>query len=316
MSAFSALVHACVRIDRDGDRPFDATLIREPAKKRVRFSVESMKADPTGDVRVGCMIDKHATSAPPTFLTPSHACATSSKTFNGTADVTVIAADATAASTADTATAADAIATVGPAPAPALDSTLDPSASNPAAGSSTARKSHQISLGSDARSVLQNWVDENLEDPYPSVQQKLELVASAGLTMTQVNDWLTNFRKRHWESKIRPSPADEAGTSAGSVTTAHIAAVQVGHSARAALIARQRRQFSLGIDACHILKSWVDDNLEKPYPSVRQKLELGASAGLSMKQVNDWFTNFRKRHWGRRDGGQVEGRHLAENSKT
>ena len=61
-------------------------------------------------------------------------------------------------------------------------------------------------------------------------------------------------------------------------------------------IARQRR-FSLGIDARRILKNWVDDNLEDPYPTVQEKQELGASAGLTMKQVNDWFTNYRKRHW-------------------
>lgn len=32
-------------------------------------------------------------------------------------------------------------------------------------------------------------------------------------------------------------------------------------------------------------------------PSVAEKHELAAAANLSIKQVNDWFTNFRKRHW-------------------
>ncbi|KOO53578.1 knotted1-like homeodomain protein liguleless4a [Chrysochromulina tobinii] len=59
---------------------------------------------------------------------------------------------------------------------------------------------------------------------------------------------------------------------------------------------RQRR-YSLGIDARRVLKTWVEDHLEDPYPSVQDKQQLGAATQLTMKQINDWFTNYRKRHW-------------------
>ena len=61
-------------------------------------------------------------------------------------------------------------------------------------------------------------------------------------------------------------------------------------------ISRHRR-FSLGADARRILKEWVDDHIDDPYPSVAEKQQLAAEANLSIKQVNDWFTNYRKRHW-------------------
>ena len=61
-------------------------------------------------------------------------------------------------------------------------------------------------------------------------------------------------------------------------------------------IARHRR-YTLGSEARRVLKKWVDMHIEDPYPSVTEKEDLAFSAGLSLKQVNDWFTNYRKRHW-------------------
>ena len=64
-----------------------------------------------------------------------------------------------------------------------------------------------------------------------------------------------------------------------------------------AAISRHHRRFSLGAEARRILKRWVNENLEDPYPSMAEKQELATRAHLSLKQVNDWFTNYRKRHW-------------------
>ena len=61
-------------------------------------------------------------------------------------------------------------------------------------------------------------------------------------------------------------------------------------------IARHRR-YTLGSDARRVLKGWVDMHIEDPYPSVAEKHQLANAANLSIKQVNDWFTNYRKRHW-------------------
>ena len=61
-------------------------------------------------------------------------------------------------------------------------------------------------------------------------------------------------------------------------------------------ISRHRR-YSLGVEARRVLKSWVDDHLDDPYPNVHEKNQMAHAAGLTIKQVNDWFTNYRKRHW-------------------
>jgi len=71
---------------------------------------------------------------------------------------------------------------------------------------------------------------------------------------------------------------------------------RAGGSSITSTIARQRR-YSLGAEARRVLKGWVDKHMEDPYPTVPEKQQLAAAAKLSIKQVNDWFTNYRKRHW-------------------
>ncbi|AYV82866.1 MAG: homeobox protein 4 [Hyperionvirus sp.] len=51
-----------------------------------------------------------------------------------------------------------------------------------------------------------------------------------------------------------------------------------------------------------ILEAWFDENSEGPYPTLRQKKELANDTGLTLKQVNTWFTNTRKRLKTRRSG--------------
>ena len=59
----------------------------------------------------------------------------------------------------------------------------------------------------------------------------------------------------------------------------------------------ERRAHVRRVEARRVLKSWVDDHLEDPYPTVNEKNQMAQAAGLTIKQVNDWFTNYRKRHW-------------------
>ena len=60
----------------------------------------------------------------------------------------------------------------------------------------------RYSLSSDARNVLKAWVDEHIEDPYPSIEEKQVLAQKGNLSIKQVNDWFTNWRKRHWEDEM------------------------------------------------------------------------------------------------------------------
>ena len=58
-------------------------------------------------------------------------------------------------------------------------------------------------LDEAASSVLLAWVNENLNNPYPSNKEKEELERASGLDQTQINNWLINYRKR----KLKQSQA-------------------------------------------------------------------------------------------------------------
>ena len=49
-----------------------------------------------------------------------------------------------------------------------------------------------------------------------------------------------------------------------------------------------------------ILQAWVQLNLSHPFPTAFTKMHLAASSNMSIRQVDDWFKNYRKRscgHW-------------------
>ncbi|KAG8175245.1 hypothetical protein JTE90_019403 [Oedothorax gibbosus] len=55
----------------------------------------------------------------------------------------------------------------------------------------------------------------------------------------------------------------------------------------------KRRNFSEGQTA--VLKGWLNANLGHPYPTESEKLVLARKADLSKNQVNDYYTNARRR---------------------
>lgn len=49
-----------------------------------------------------------------------------------------------------------------------------------------------------ASEVLKVWFFEHIEKPYPSAADKKELCQRTGMSHTQIRNWFTNMRKRHW----------------------------------------------------------------------------------------------------------------------
>lgn len=45
-----------------------------------------------------------------------------------------------------------------------------------------------------------------------------------------------------------------------------------------------------------ILQKWYEQNKLNPYPSLPQKKKLADEAGLTIEQVNTWFTNTRRKY--------------------
>ncbi|RKP25429.1 homeobox KN domain-containing protein, partial [Syncephalis pseudoplumigaleata] len=44
-----------------------------------------------------------------------------------------------------------------------------------------------------------------------------------------------------------------------------------------------------------MLKRWLADNVDHPYPSSEEKEQLRRCAGMTATQLNDWFVNARRR---------------------
>ena len=62
-------------------------------------------------------------------------------------------------------------------------------------------------LGSHAVSVLKAWYRRNANSPYPSQEEKEQLAASSGLSLSQVNCWFTNRRRRQKTRKTTKEPS-------------------------------------------------------------------------------------------------------------
>ena len=59
-------------------------------------------------------------------------------------------------------------------------------------------KRRRSNLHPEATRKLSDFVKAREVNPYASVAEKRELAAACGITVEQVSNWLTNFRKRHW----------------------------------------------------------------------------------------------------------------------
>ena len=58
-----------------------------------------------------------------------------------------------------------------------------------------------------------------------------------------------------------------------------------------------RRRSNHRSDQTSVLLSWFEAHKVDPYPSMQEKIELGKMTGMDVKQIENWFTNRRKRNW-------------------
>jgi len=75
------------------------------------------------------------------------------------------------------------------------------------------RKSHQTKKGSfseETISILKSWLFRNITHPYPTEEEKKELVCLTGLTMSQLNNWLINSRRRMLKRLLSTLEGDHA----------------------------------------------------------------------------------------------------------
>jgi len=75
-----------------------------------------------------------------------------------------------------------------------------------------------------------------------------------------------------------------------------------GNFGHGSLDSPNKKRSRLPPSSVAIFRHWLFNHLESPYPSEEEKEELAHKAGLRITQVNNWFTNARRRILPREDG--------------
>eukprot|EP00956_Cyclotella_meneghiniana_P013342 scaffold19197_cov40-Cyclotella_meneghiniana.AAC.4 len=109
--------------------------------------------------------------------------------------------------------------------------------------------------------ALKRWYDEHESNPYPTKEEKAELMMSTGLAEKQINNWFATERLK--KKKARG-----------------------GTTAQAA---------KLSEEAVEIFKKWYDENEAHPYPTKEELRQLALRTELTDKQVHTWFKSERTR---------------------
>jgi hypothetical protein len=91
------------------------------------------------------------------------------------------------------------------------------------------RRSTGTRFSREALKVLKSWVDHHASYPYPSEDEKDELAALTGLSVSQVANWFANTRRRNKRKPTRGiSPSTRSPTGAGQSAAIPIPASKKG----------------------------------------------------------------------------------------
>lgn len=69
----------------------------------------------------------------------------------------------------------------------------------------------------------------------------------------------------------------------------------IGHE-MATTKGRHQARRELKVHYTNVLKNWIDHHTSHPFPTKEEKIELCEKASISERQLNNWFTNYRRRH--------------------
>ncbi|KAL0483855.1 hypothetical protein AKO1_011877 [Acrasis kona] len=57
----------------------------------------------------------------------------------------------------------------------------------------------------------------------------------------------------------------------------------------------KRRKVTYSNQQKNVLTAWINNNVDCPYPTEEEKIELSRASGLTKKQIETWFSNYRRR---------------------
>lgn len=130
--------------------------------------------------------------------------------------------------------------------------------------------------------------------PQPQQQNRTPVITStqigAGTTCSSNNSPLSSIADGGLFMMDPTSPS----LSPGSMPSVATPSPLPGTSSR---LVHPQRGNNLKKEAVVVLKSWLFEHFEHPYPSDAEKLQLARRANLSITQVNNWFINARRRIW-------------------
>ena len=103
-----------------------------------------------------------------------------------------------------------------------------PTASTPIKATKVASKSKRksSSLPHDTVEYLKAWMmsPEHIAHPYPTEQEKAQIMADTGIELKQLTNWFVNNRKRYWKPRVEARLQQQA-EAAAAAAHAHAAAV-------------------------------------------------------------------------------------------
>jgi len=101
----------------------------------------------------------------------------------------------------------------------------------------------------------------------------------------------SSSKSKSSKSKLKPTPKRRLEDDVESYSTSSPQATQTD----------SKKRSRLPPNSVAIFRHWLFNHLESPYPSEEEKEELASKAGLRITQVNNWFTNARRRILPRED---------------
>lgn len=82
-----------------------------------------------------------------------------------------------------------------PSPASSVTSSSS-SSSRASSAAATGTKKRRGNLPRQVTEVLRVWLNSNLQHPYPTDEEKAQLMKETGLTLNQISNWFINARRR------------------------------------------------------------------------------------------------------------------------
>ena len=125
-------------------------------------------------------------------------------------------------------------------------------------------------LPASAKKCLANWVVEHYNHPFPTLEEKSTLEKKSGLTETQVENYIANWRKRVWCKRLKSASIGINLLRKGNWTDAEVAYANIIVAAYKAGHFTKKTNDSVRVILATLLRC-NKMRVSKRYPASKQK---------------------------------------------